>query len=334
MIRSRTLDPLSTLGLGIVCMTCLLLLVATGLSLLLYYVPHQDHAYERILHIMTALRYGKVIRNLHYLAANVLLIAGILHLARVFFTGSYKDRWLNWIYGLFLLALTFLSNYTGYLLPWDQTSYWAIKVGSNQATYFPWVGPSIKNFILGGEEIGPETLIRCFGLHVAALPFLWATLTSLHLWRIRKDGGLAAPEEEKASRLPSSPLLFRAELTVAFLTLALLFSLSLFIGAPLSDRADALHPPNPAKAPWYFVGIQEMLSHSSTLGGVVIPALIGLFLVMSPLIDRSKEPGGKWFGKGRLTLNTIFALIFLGQLFMIIIGQWFRTTNWVFKFPW
>ena len=200
--------------------------------------------------------------------------------------------------------------------------------------YFPWVGPSIKNFILGGEEIGPETLIRCFGLHVALLPFLWTALTSLHLWRIRKDGGLAAPEEEKASRLPSSPLLFRAELTVAFLTLALLFSLSLFIGAPLSDRADALHPPNPAKAPWYFVGIQEMLSHSTTFGGVVIPALIGLFLVISPLIDRSKEPGGKWFGKGRLTLNTIFALIFLGQLFMIIIGQWFRTTNWVFKFPW
>ncbi len=334
MILRRTLDPLSTLGLGIVCITCLLLLVATGLSLLLYYMPHEEVAYERILHIMTALRYGKAVRNLHYLAANVLLIAGILHLARVFFTASYKGRWLNWIYGLLLLALIFLSNYTGYLLPWDQTSYWAIKVGSNLATYFPGIGTPIKNFILGGEEIGPETLIRCFGLHVAVLPFLWATLISLHLWRVRKDGGLAAPEEEKASRLSSSPLLFRAELAVAFLTLVLLFSLSLFIGAPLSDRADPLHPPNPAKAPWYFVGIQEMLSHSARLGGVVIPALIGLFLVISPLIDRSKEAGGKWFGKGRLALNVIFALIFLGQFFMIMIGQWFRTKNWVFKFPW
>src|SRR5512139_624579 len=227
MIRSRTLDPISTLGLGVVCMICLLLLVATGLSLLLYYVPHQDHAYERILHITTTLRYGNIIRNLHYLSANVLLIAGILHLTRVFFTGSYKDRWLNWIYGLFLLALIFLSNYTGYLLPWDQTSYWAIKVGSNLMTYLPWAGPSIKNFMLGGEEIGPETLIRCFGLHVSVLPFLWATIISLHLWRIRKDGGLAAPEEEEPVKLSSSPLLFRAELTVAFLTLALLFSLSL-----------------------------------------------------------------------------------------------------------
>ncbi|OGP92555.1 MAG: hypothetical protein A2156_08770 [Deltaproteobacteria bacterium RBG_16_48_10] len=334
LIRSRTLDPLSTLGLGIVCMTCFLLLVVTGLTLLLYYVPHQDAAYDRILHIITTLRYGKVIRNLHYLAANVLLIAGILHLSRVFFTGSYKGRWLNWIYGLLLLALIFLSNYTGYLLPWDQTSYWAIRVGSNLTTYFPWVGLSLKNFLLGGEDIGPETLIRCFALHVAVLPFLWVTLTSLHLWRIRKDGGLAAPDEEKPVRLPSSPLLYRAELTVAFLTLAFLFSLSLFIGAPLADRADPLHPPNPAKAPWYFVGIQEMLSHSATLGGVVIPVLIGLFLVFSPMIDRSKETGGKWFGKERLTLNLIFALIFSGQLFLIIVGQWFRTKNWVFKFPW
>jgi quinol-cytochrome oxidoreductase complex cytochrome b subunit len=315
-------------------MTCLLLLVATGLSLLLYYVPHQDHAYERILHITTTLRYGNIIRNLHYLAANVLLIAGILHLARVFFTGSYKGRWLNWVYGLFLLVLIFLSNYTGYLLPWDQTAYWAIKVGSNLMAYFPWVGSSLKNFILGGEEIGPETLTRCFGLHIAVLPFLWATLTSLHLWRIRKDGGLAAPEEENPAKLPSSPLLFRAELTVALLTLALLFSLSLFIGAPLSDRADPLHPPNPAKAPWYFVGIQEMLSHSATLGGVVIPSLIGLFLLFSPIIDRSKETGGRWFGKKRLILNLIFALIFLSQVVMILIGQWFRAKNWILTFPW
>lgn len=334
MIRSKTLDASSTLGLGIVCMACLLLLAATGLTLLLYYVPHQEVAYDRVLHIMTTLRYGRVIRNLHYLAANVLLIAGILHLARIFFTGSYKGRWLNWTYGLILLALVFLSNYTGYLLPWDQTSYWAIKVGSNLIAYFPGLGPSLKNFLLGGEEIGPETLIRCFALHVAALPFLWVALISLHLWRIRKDGGLAAPEEEESIRLPSSPSLYRAELAAGLLTLCLIFSLSLFFSSPLSERADPLHPPNPAKAPWYFVGIQEMLSHSAILGGVVIPGLISLFLLFSPVIDRSKGTGGRWFEKGRLTLNLVFALIFSGQLFMIVIGQWFRTKNWVFKFPW
>ena len=253
MIRRRTLEPLSTLGLGIICLTCLLVLGATGLTLLLYYVPYQEAAYERILHITTTLRYGRLLRNLHFLAANVLLIAGVLHQARVFLTGSYQGRWLNWTYGLLLLGLIFFSNYTGYLLPWDQTSYWAIKVGSNLVGYFPEIGPSLKRFMLGGEDIGPETLIRSFALHVAVLPFLWLTLTSLHLWRIRKDGGLAAPEEAEPERIPASPWLFQAELAAGLLTISLLLCLALFIPAPLADRADSLHPPNPAKAPWYFV---------------------------------------------------------------------------------
>src|SRR5512139_3753357 len=89
MIRRRTIHPLSTLGLGIVCMACFLVLAATGMTLLLYYVPHQGAAYDRILHIMTTLRYGRLVRNLHFLAANVFIMAAALHLARVFFTGSY-----------------------------------------------------------------------------------------------------------------------------------------------------------------------------------------------------------------------------------------------------
>ncbi len=193
MIRSRTLDPISTLGLGIVCLTCLLLLVASGLSLLLYYVPHHEVAYERILHMMTTLRYGKVIRNLHYLAANVLLIAGILHLARVFFTGSYKGRWLNWIYGLLLLALIFLSNYTGYLLPWDQLAYWGITVGTTIMSYTPFFGKDIRFFVLGADEVGHEALLRFYVLHCVVVPFITGLLMAVHFWRVRKDGGISGP---------------------------------------------------------------------------------------------------------------------------------------------
>ena len=333
-IRRKTIHPLTTMGLGVVCLACFLILGATGATLLLYYMPNQETAYDRILHIMTALRFGGLLRSLHYLAANVLLIAGMLHLTRVFFTGSYQGRWLNWIYGLILLFLIFFSNYTGYLLPWDQTSYWAIKVGSSLAAYVPVVGPPVKNFLLGGEDVGQETLIRSFALHVAVLPLLWIIFISLHLWRIRKDGGLAAPEDIAPLKLASSPWLFRAELTAGLLTLSLLLLLSLFIEAPLFARADPLHPPNPAKAPWYFVGIQEMVSYSATFGGVVIPALIALFLIFIPILDRTKGKSGKWFAKDRWVFNAILTFILLSQVSMIIVGQWFRAKNWVFKIPW
>ena len=334
-VRERTLHPLTTLGLGVVCFTCLLVLIATGASLLLYYVPHQDLAYDRILHIITALKYGRLLRTLHYLAANLLLIAGILHLARVFFMGSYQGRRLNWIYGLCLLSLILLSNYTGYLLPWDQTSYWAVKVGSNLLAYLPGIGSPLKSFMLGGEDIGEETLIRAFALHIAVLPSLWAIFTSLHLWRIRKDGGLALSEErEEENRAPSSPWLFRAELAVFLMTISFLLLLSFFIEVPLSARADPLHPPNPAKAPWYFVGIQEMVSHSAIIGGVVAPLLIVSFLVLAPFWDRTEKTAGRWFAKTRWFFNSAFALIVLSQVAMIFIGQWFRAKNWIFKFPW
>jgi quinol-cytochrome oxidoreductase complex cytochrome b subunit len=334
-VRETTLQPLATLGLGVVCVTCLLLLIATGVSLLLYYVPHQGLAYDRILHIITALKYGRLLRTLHYLAANILLIAGILHLARVFFMGSYQGRRLNWIYGLLLLSLIFLSNYTGYLLPWDQTSYWAVKVGSNLIAYLPGVGLPLKSFMLGGEEIGEETLIRAFALHIAVLPVLWVIFISLHLWRIRKDGGLASSEEgEEGNRVPSSPWLLRGELIVVFLTISFLLLLSFFMEVPLSGRADSLHPPNPAKAPWYFVGIQEMVSYSAFLGGVAAPLLILFFLIITPFLDHSEKAAGRWFAKTRWVFNSTFTLIVLSQVAMIIIGQWFRGKNWIFKFPW
>ena len=333
MIRVRTLQPITTLGLGIICLSCLILLFVTGGTLLLYYVPYHDVAYDRVLHIMTTLRYGGLVRNLHYLAANVLLIAGFLHLTRVFFTGSYQGRYLNWVYGLGLLTLTLGSNYTGYLLPWDQTSYWAIKVGSNLASYFPIIGPSIRRFLLGGQEIGTDTLTRSFALHVALLPSLWILFIALHLWRIRKAGGLAAFEEPDPERIASSPILFKAELAVGLLTLSFLLVLSFFIEAPLSGRADPLRPPNPAKAPWYFVGIQEMVSHSALVGGIVVPLFIGLFLVLCPVLDRSRLPGGKWFVKERLILNLVFAFFVLSQILAIVVGLWFRGKNWLFKFP-
>jgi quinol-cytochrome oxidoreductase complex cytochrome b subunit len=252
----------------------------------------------------------------------------VLHLCRVFLTGSYRGRGLNWCYGLFLLLLILAANFTGYLLPWDQISYWAIKVGSSLVGYYPLIGPVAQSFLLGGEEIGPETLPRAFALHAGAIPLTLLVLVALHLWRLRKDGGLAAAAEAPDDRLPAIPWLYRAETAVALLTLAVLLALSLFVDAPIYERADPLHPPNPARAPWYFVGVQEMVSHSAFLGGVVAPTLIGLFLLLTPLLDRSRAPGGRWFVRERRWLDLIFLAVLLSQIVFIIVGQWFRTSNW------
>lgn len=327
-ITLRALHPLTTLGLGIAALTCLGVLLATGLTLFLYYVPEQQEAYERILHITTTLRFGALVRNLHFLAANALVILAVLHLGRVFLTGSYQNRRLNWVYGLFLLLLILTANFTGYLLPWDQISYWAVKVGSSLVGYYPFLGPVLQTFLLGGEAIGPETLSRAFALHAGAIPLAILVLCALHLWRIRKDGGLAAAVGDPGERVPAEPWLYRAEGAVALLTLAALLALSLIIDAPLYERADPLHPPNPVRAPWYFVGVQEMVSHSAFLGGVVFPTLIVFFFFLAPLLDRGPFSGGRWFARERRWLNLLFLVVLLGQVGCIIVGQWFRTSNW------
>lgn len=329
----RSLEPAATLGLGIACLTCLAVLFVTGATLFLYYVADPDRAYERILHITTTLHYGHLIRNLHFVAANALVILIFAHLARVFFTGAYKGRYLNWLYGLILLMLVLFGNFTGYLLPWDQMAYWAIKVGANLAAYIPLMGAEVERFLLGGSDIGPETLLRSFAFHAGFVPLLLVVFTGLHLWRIRKDGGLAAPTDTQQHKLPTAPWLYRAEGAVALATLSGLIVLSLVIDAPLYERADPVHPPNPAKAPWYFVGFQEMVSYSAFLGGVAAPAALLALVILAPLIDRSRSSGGLWFSKDRLFLNALFAAILLSQIAFIVIGQWLRGKNWQWMVP-
>lgn len=332
-VSRAALHPTATFGLGIACLTCLGILVATGITLFLNYIPDQDKAYERILHITTTLGFGRLVRNLHFLAANALLIFSALHLVRVVLTGSYKGRWLNWCYGLILFLLILFANFTGYLLPWDQVSYWAIRVGSSLVEYVPLAGPALKGILLGGNDIGPETLLRSFAFHAGIVPLFLLGFVGVHLWRIRKDGGLAISGRSHSSFLDANPWLYRAEGGVAFLVLAFLLCLSLVWDAPIHERANPLHPPNPAKAPWYFVGIQEMISHSAFWGGVFAPLAIILFLLLLPTIDRSISPGGKWLATDRWLWWSLFLLILLSQIGFIIVGQWLRGPNWQLLLP-
>lgn len=165
-----------------------------------YYVPSVERAYETMKLIQLAVPLGQFTRNMHRWSAHGMVLAVILHMARVFYTGGYKPpREFNWVIGIFLLLLTLGASFTGYLLPWDQLAYWAITVGTNIAGYAPGVGPVMRQMLLGGQEVGQAALIRFYTLHIAVLPFLITLLISVHMWRVRKDGGLAVNDAEISS---------------------------------------------------------------------------------------------------------------------------------------
>ncbi len=169
-------------------------LTVTGVMLMFYYVPSVDRAYSDIAALETNVRFGMLLRNLHRWTAHAMVITVLLHMMRVFYTGAYKPpREFNWVVGVILLVLTLLLSFTGYLLPWDQLSLWAITVGTNIAGSAPVLGGQARFVLIGGFEVGPNALIRFYTLHVIGLPLLAAIFMSVHFWRIRRDGGLARP---------------------------------------------------------------------------------------------------------------------------------------------
>jgi len=185
----------------------------TGVLLMFYYRPTVEWAYNDVLALRDAVSLG-VLRELHRWGAHAMVIAVWLHMLRVFLTGSYKPpREFNWVIGVMLLVLTLLLSFTGYLLPWDQLSIWAVTVGSNMARAVPLLGHegpghqvlsvggvdlitrgSDSRFaLLGAPAVGEETLNRFYILHCVAIPLLAAFLMSVHFWRVRKDGGISGP---------------------------------------------------------------------------------------------------------------------------------------------
>jgi quinol-cytochrome oxidoreductase complex cytochrome b subunit len=326
--------------------------------------------------------FGVILRNMHRWSAHAMVATVFLHMCRVFFTGSYKPpREFNWMIGVALFLLTLLSSFTGYLLPWDQLAFWAITVGTSIAGYAPLVGKTVKFILLGDATVGQEALLRFYVLHVVVLPLALSLLVAVHFWRIRKDGGLAKPEEVeteppvevvvvepepvlavaarsahagsdrrfslqgivrgtfvKVDKLNpdtvfSWPNLLIAELFVLLLTIAGVMAVSLFFNAPLEQPVNVMHPPNPAKAPWYFLGLQEQVSYSAFWGGIGVPGIELLLLVLLPYFDRGKAGVGRWFARQRLLANSLFLICVIANVILIVIGTFFRGANWQFVSP-
>jgi len=334
-VRVSVLRPSYTLGLGLISFFLFVVLTVTGLVLMLYYVPHTQAAYRSMKDLQYAVAFGMFLRNAHRWAAHAMVAVVFLHMCRVFFTGAYlRPREFNWVVGVGLLLLTLALSFTGYLLPWDQLAYWAITVGTSIVAYFPLLGPQVRYLLLGGHEIGQAALLRFYVLHCIVLPLAMAGLVALHFWRVRKDGGLSAAPHASQRRVTAWPHLVLRELLVLVLVVAAVNALALLFDAPLEEIADATRTPNPAKAPWYFLGLQELVHYGALLGGVVVPTALVLALVVLPYLDTRPRGVGVWFARERWLANAVFAAVALALVAVTVIGTFFRGPNWAWVLPW
>jgi quinol-cytochrome oxidoreductase complex cytochrome b subunit len=193
-VRQHAVKFAYTFCLGGLSFFLFLVLTVTGVYLMFFYVPSSTSAYSDILNIQTRVAFGLLTRNVHRWGAHLMVFFVFLHMMRVFYHGAYKPpREFNWVVGVLLLFFTIALSFTGYLLPWDQISFWAITIGQNMAGYTPLIGVPIQQLIFGGLEVGQNTLLRFYVLHIMALPLVMAIFLAVHFWRIRKDGGISGP---------------------------------------------------------------------------------------------------------------------------------------------
>ena len=194
--------------LGSATLTAFLVQAITGVILAMYYKPDPQNAYSSIQHITNDLWGGWLVRGMHRWGASVFIILMFFHMARVFLFGAYRyPRELNWIIGVFLLAMGLLEGFTGYLLPWDQTAYWATVVGININGTAPFLGPFIRSFLQGGGQIGPDTLPRFYSIHMLLIPGAIFALIGLHLYLVVRLGVSSPPwSKEAAGADPVEPV--------------------------------------------------------------------------------------------------------------------------------
>ena len=389
-VSKASLDWNYSFWLGTVSAALLLLLTLSGLPLLFLYVPSVERAYQSVKDIEFVISFGSWIRAVHRISAHLMVIAVFLHLVRVFLTGGYKNgigrgqrRQVNWVLGVVMLLLTLFLSFTGYLLPWDQLAYWAVTVGTNIAASVPYIGPQVRELLIGGRTIEQATLIRFYVLHIFFLPAGLGVLFAYHMWRVRKDGGLAKADRDALLEKPSPaqliktktytllgvargatpgvrassleapdrtvnavPDLVRRAWIVTLATIAAVSIMAVFIASPLEEPANALLTPNPAKAPWYFLWLQEIVTittihigsftiNGAFIGGVVLPGVLLSVLTIWPWLDKSPMGAtGRWLPRDRRTQNIVFLVIVAAVLVLTFIGTFMRGPYWQLYWPW
>lgn len=253
--------------------------VGTGALLLLYYRPSASEAYESVQFIVTRVPFGWLIRSIHAWSANLMVASAFAHLFSVLFLHAYRrPRELTWASGVLLLLLTLAFGFTGYLLPWNEVSFFATRVGTDIAATIPVVGEFIVRFLRGGPDVTGATLTRLFGFHVAILPAIVTALVAFHLLLVQRHGMSVPPSIEKAASedatairtIPFLPHFLLRDVFAWTAVLAVLAALSTFYPWELGLKADPFAPaPAGIRPEWYFLWAFQTLKYvPATVAGL------------------------------------------------------------------
>ncbi|HET9267832.1 MAG TPA: cytochrome b N-terminal domain-containing protein, partial [Vicinamibacterales bacterium] len=275
---------------GSVVLFLILVQLATGVVLTMYYVPAPDHAYDSIRFIMDQLPFGSVLRGLHFFGASFIVVAAIVHMLRVVLLGSYKKpREVTWLTGIVLLLLILGFALSGYLLPWDQKAYWATTVTINVARSGP-MGEYVAGLLRGGSGLGPLTLLRWYSAHVFLLPACLIGFVVAHVYLMRRHGISGPVNPVAGATRPFYPYHALKDTLAIALVFAALIAFAVTFRAPLdavADPTDATYVPRPE---WYFLSLFQLLKYFpgplepfATQG---VPGLVVLVLVLLPFLGR------------------------------------------------
>ncbi len=301
-----------TFGLGGAAVFLFAVLVVTGLLEMFYYVPSADRANSSVQLITILAPYGWLVRGVHYWAAQGLVVVAVLHLLRVVLTGAYKSpRRFNWLLGVSLLVLVVLLDFTGYVLRWDADIEWALLVGTNLLKSIPVVGEFLYGMLVGGSEVGSDTVVRFYAWHVFGLALLAATVIGWHIFRVRRDGGISSVEPRLPDRITRDDLV-RREVVGMLVALAVLLLLALAAPPAIGAPGDFSHLSGEATAPWFFLWTQQLLRWGEAFPmGVLIPFGMLIVLILIPyVIDRRSAGSGRWFNReGRVAQWVVVGLL-------------------------
>ncbi len=303
----------------------------TGVLLLVYYRPGAD-AYESVRQITFVMHFGWLIRSAHSWSANLMIFSILVHMFSVFFMKAYrKPRELGWLSGMALLGLASVFGFSGYLLPMDELSYFATKVGLQIPVAIPWIGPLIANMLRGGPDVSEFTVQRFFALHVVVLPALFVPLLGFHLWLVQRYGNAVPPSEEEKpaverKSMPFMPNFLRKDLAMWLISLNILALMASVFPWPLGKQFDSLVPaPAGIHPEWYFMSPFEMLKllgsflpgEAGEIAGILLFTLGIVLWILIPFYDTSKESGQRARAAHYFGLLAVFAL-----LATTVIGYW------------